>query len=210
MAVSTAPMGVVPLRISKIAGAPPHTMGEPGWASWWMAMPLRHSAACCTTEPRRVTGAAAPASGIETISAGTPARASSIRFCAPKSLQISGGEGQTSNTAWGFSARASCPPAKIASMSIMCCKVAYRKCSGYDRVWKRTAAPDTGGTDRRWPWGRRCIPPQWTARRTAAASRRLSQSAPGRAVCDGWCSSVSGSSTWTPEEPGSKWTASPP
>ena len=31
-----------------------------------------HSAACCTTEPASVTGAVAPASGMLTISAGTP------------------------------------------------------------------------------------------------------------------------------------------
>ena len=71
MAVSMAPIGVVPLRMSKMAGAPPHTMGAPGWTSWWMVMPLRHSAACWVMAPNSVTGAAAPASGIETISAGT-------------------------------------------------------------------------------------------------------------------------------------------
>ena len=32
MAVSMAPMGVVPLRISKMAGAPPQTIGAPGLA----------------------------------------------------------------------------------------------------------------------------------------------------------------------------------
>ena len=47
-----------------------------------MTIPLRHSAACWTTEPTRVTGAAAPARGIETISAGTPARARSMRLLA--------------------------------------------------------------------------------------------------------------------------------
>ncbi len=133
MAVSMAPMGVVPWRMSKIAGAPPQTMGAPGLASWWMVMPLMHSAACCTTEPSRVTGAAAPARGMETIWAGTPARARSIRFWAPKSLQISGGEGQTSNTACGFSASASRPPAKIASMSIMICSGVGREGTGHDR-----------------------------------------------------------------------------
>ncbi len=125
MAVSTAPMGVLPLRMSKMAGAPPHTMGAPALASWWMVMPLKHSAACCTTEPSSVTGAAAPASGMETISAGTPARASSIRLPAPNLLQMSGGEGQTSKTACGFSASAARPPVKIASISSMTCSVSF-------------------------------------------------------------------------------------
>src|ERR1022692_2045426 len=47
-----------------------------------------HSAACCTTEPARVTGAVAPASGMLTISAGTPARARSTRFWEANSDQI--------------------------------------------------------------------------------------------------------------------------
>jgi lysine 6-dehydrogenase len=59
-----------------------------------MVIPLMHSAACCTTEPSSVTGAATPARGIETISAGIAARARSIRLCEPNWLQISGGGGQ--------------------------------------------------------------------------------------------------------------------
>ena len=39
MAVSMAPMGALPVRMSKIAGAPPQTSGAPGPASWWMVMP---------------------------------------------------------------------------------------------------------------------------------------------------------------------------
>ena len=35
-----------------------------------MVIPDRHSAACCVTEPSKVTGEAAPASGMDTISAG--------------------------------------------------------------------------------------------------------------------------------------------
>jgi hypothetical protein len=45
---------------------------------------LRHSAACCTTDPTKVTGAVAPAGGMLTTSAGTPARARSTRFCEAK------------------------------------------------------------------------------------------------------------------------------
>ena len=56
--------------------------------------------------------AAQRAMGIETISAGTPARASPIRLPAPNELQISGGEGHTSNTASGFSASPARPPAR--------------------------------------------------------------------------------------------------
>jgi len=49
-------------------------------------MPLMHSAAYCVIAPINVTGAVAPASGIDTISAGTPARARSTRFCDAKPL----------------------------------------------------------------------------------------------------------------------------
>ena len=119
MAVSMAPIGVTPVRMSTMAGAPPHTIGAPGLASWWRTIPDRHSAACWTTEPTSVTGAAPPASGIETISAGTRARARSIRFRAPKAVQVRGGEGHTSKTARGRAASASRPPASSASRSII-------------------------------------------------------------------------------------------
>ena len=76
-------------------------MGLPGLASWWMVMPLRHSAACCTAEPMTVAGPVAPVSGMETSSAGTPVRAQSIRLAQVMSLQSRGGEGQTSKTARG-------------------------------------------------------------------------------------------------------------
>ncbi len=66
-----------------------------------------------------MTGAAPPASGIETISAGTMARARSMRLRAPKAVQVSGGEGQTSKTARGRAASASRPPASRARRSIM-------------------------------------------------------------------------------------------
>ena len=115
------------MRMSKMAGAPPQMIGAPGWASWWMVIPLRHSAACCTTEPSKVTGAAAPASGMETIWTGTKARPRSIRFCAPNSLQISGGDGHTSKTACGFFSNPARPPAKIASMSIIAWSVSTEK-----------------------------------------------------------------------------------
>jgi hypothetical protein len=107
IAVSIAPIGVVPTRMSRIAGAPPQTIGAPGRASWWMAIPERHSAACWTTLPMSVTGAAAPASGIDTICAGTPARARSMRLRHPSADHVSGGDGQTSKTARGLAARAS-------------------------------------------------------------------------------------------------------
>ena len=66
-------------------------------------MPLMHSAACCVIAPISVTGAVAPANGIDTISAGTPARARSIRFCDAKPLQFNGGDGHSSDQAvWGL------------------------------------------------------------------------------------------------------------
>jgi hypothetical protein len=84
-----------------------------------MVMPERHSAACCVTAPSKVTGAAAPANGIETISAGIAARARAINWPAPKLDQINGGDGQTSKMARGCSRNLSRPPAKMASISIM-------------------------------------------------------------------------------------------
>ncbi len=68
-----------------------------------MVMPARHSAVCCVTVPSIVTGAAAPDNGTDTISAGMPARARAIKLPEAKLLQISGGAGQTSKMARGFS-----------------------------------------------------------------------------------------------------------
>ena len=78
--VSIAPIGVVSWRMSKMAGEPPQTTGAPAEASWLSTTPESVSAACCTTLPTSVTGATKPASGIETNSTGTPARAQSITF----------------------------------------------------------------------------------------------------------------------------------
>ena len=63
MAVSIAPIGVVPCRKSNIAGTPPQTMGVPGLLRWRMAIPFNLSAARWTTKPSNATGAAAPANG---------------------------------------------------------------------------------------------------------------------------------------------------
>src|ERR1700757_3794687 len=88
-----------------------------------MVSPLILSAACCTTEPANVTGPVAPANGIEMSSAGTPARANVTRLYAAKSVQFSGGEGQTSNTARGFSLSAVELPESAISKSIIACSV---------------------------------------------------------------------------------------
>src|SRR4030065_722014 len=93
--VLTSPMGVVPARISKAAGAPPHTIGEPGLASWPITTPLKLSAAWWTTAAARVTGDVAPAKGMETSCAGTPFLAQSIRFWQVKLLHNKGGGGET-------------------------------------------------------------------------------------------------------------------
>ena len=53
-------------------------MGAPGAASWWMTMPERFSAQCCTTASRSVTGEVAPVRGMDTSSAGIPDCAQSI------------------------------------------------------------------------------------------------------------------------------------
>ncbi len=78
--VPTAPMRVVPLRMSNAAGEPPQTIGAPSWASCEMVTPLMFSAVCCTTAPAMVTGAVAPAKGIDTNSEGIQARAQSTKF----------------------------------------------------------------------------------------------------------------------------------
>src|ERR1700758_4125338 len=88
-----------------------------------MVSPLILSAACCTTDPASVTGPVAPASGIEMSSAGTPPRANVTRLYAAKSVQFSGGEGQTSNTARGFSLSAAELPESAISKSIIACSV---------------------------------------------------------------------------------------
>ena len=80
--------------------------GAPAPASWWITTPERFSAQCCTTASRRVTGAVAPAMGMETSWAGMPARAQSIRAWQVRSLHLSGGVGAQSKMARGFSRRA--------------------------------------------------------------------------------------------------------
>ncbi len=113
--------------MSNAAGEPPQTTLAPVFASCPMTMPLRHSAVCWTTAAASVTGAVAPASGIDTSSAGMPARAQSIRFWHVRSLQSSGGDGQTSNTAIGFAARAASPPAAAESICFITHHVSVRK-----------------------------------------------------------------------------------
>ena len=73
--VSMAPMGVVPLRMSKLAGEPPKMTGAAGRASWPMTRPDRLSATCWTSVPAIVTGEVAPVRPIEMSSEGMPARA---------------------------------------------------------------------------------------------------------------------------------------
>src|SRR5688572_28686684 len=90
-------------------------------------MPARHSAVCCVTVPSMVTGAAAPDNGTETISAGIAARANAIKFPDAKLLQINGGAGHTSKIARGLFFDSSCPPARIASMSIISVTVLFVK-----------------------------------------------------------------------------------
>ena len=55
-----------------------------------------------------------------------PARAQSIRFWHVRSLQSSGGDGQTSNTAIGRAASAASPPAVADSISFMIHHVSVR------------------------------------------------------------------------------------
>ena len=93
--------------------------------------------ACWTTEPSKVTGAAAPAKGIEISSAGTRARASSIRLPAPKSLQISGGDGHTSKTACGFSASAWRLTGKDRQHIDHCAEGLKGKGTGHDRFLRK-------------------------------------------------------------------------
>ena len=104
-----------------------------------MVTPLRHSAVCWTTDPRRVAGPVAPASGILTSSAGTRYWAQSIRFSQVISDHRSGGEGQTSKTAIGRSARASSLPATTTSRSFITSQVSTANApvtTGL-RVWSR-------------------------------------------------------------------------
>jgi trimethylamine--corrinoid protein Co-methyltransferase len=108
-----------PRAVFDVCPSPPQTMGEPASASWCRTIPASVSAACWTMDPMSVTGEATPASGMEISSAGTCARARSITLRHANSDQVRGGDGQTSNTARGFSARAARPPASSARRSIM-------------------------------------------------------------------------------------------
>ncbi len=203
MAVSIAPIGVAPVRMSRMAGAPPQTIGAPAAASWWITTPASDSAACWTTDPARETGAAPPASGIDTIWAGTPARARSMRQRDAKAVQASGGDGQTSNTARGRARSAPAPPASSASSSSIGARPAAlnapvtiglsdpRRTSS-----SRYRSPISAGTS-----------PHTTAVDCAAYAGRASATVMSRtrsAAVEARCSPVSGSRTETPQEPGSK------
>ena len=200
-----APIGVAPERMSMMDGAPPQTMGEPASASWWRTIPARVSAACWTIAPISVTGAATPASGIEMSSAGTCARARSITFRQANSDQVRGGDGQTSNTARGFSARAARPPASMASRSIMIAEprgVNAPVTTGLE-LWtrhrnRRYRSPISVGTS----WATMAVDTALYAGSASATRSRRARSA----AWDRLASSVSGSSIATPDEPGSKLT----
>ena len=191
--------------MSTMVGAPPHTIGAPGSASWCRTMPASVSAACWTMDPIRVTGDATPASGIEISSAGTCARARSITLRQANSDQVRGGDGQTSNTARGFSASACRPPASSASRSIMIADprgVNAPVTTGLFE-WsmtrnRRYRSPISVGTS--------CAT---TAVETAsyAGSESATRVIRTRSAAWDWrVSRVSGSRTATPEEPGSNWT----
>jgi len=192
-----------------MAGAPPQTIGAPGWASWWIVMPLMHSAACCTTEPASVTGAVAPERGMLTISAGIPARARSTRFCDANSDQLSGGDGQTSKMARGRRRRASRPPLAIATRSIRVCRLVAEKapvtigfCECHSTSRSRYQSPISCGTSLQ-TMAVDCAANCGSISATCTNRTRSSEMA-GRACC------VSGSRMFRQEEPGSKWTSSPP
>ena len=100
-----------------------------------------------------MTGAVAPAMGIDTISAGTPARARSTIFCEANSDQFSGGDGQTSKTALGFLRRLLGPPDSRASNSSNVCRLApekapvttgFREC--HSTTSRRYQSPISAGT----------------------------------------------------------------
>jgi hypothetical protein len=209
IAVSTAPIGVAPERMSTIAGAPPHTMGAPDSASWWSTTPAIDSAACWTIDPISVTGAATPASGIEISSTGTCARARSIALRQANSDQVSGGDGQTSKTARGFSASAARPPASIASRSSITAEPRGEKAPVIiglpvfmSTTNTRYRSPISVGTScatiavEAASYAGRASATRMTRARSAAIERRVSP--------------VSGSSTATPDDPGSKWTRPEP
>ena len=82
-----------------------------------MTIPLRFSAHCWTAASRSVTGAVAPAIGIETSSAGIPARAQSISAWQVRSLHFSGGLGQQSRIARGRRRSSVSPPLTARSIS---------------------------------------------------------------------------------------------
>ncbi len=168
-----------------------------------------HSAACCTTDPIKVTGAVAPASGMLTISAGTPARARSTRFCEANSDQFSGGDGQTSKMARGCWRRASRPPLSMASRSISVCRLCAENApvtTGFSEYHstsrRRYQSPISCGTSLQ-TIAVDCAA-NWGSISATCTRRTRSAEIAGRGCC------VSGSRMFRQDEPGSKWTSSPP
>ena len=110
--VSMAPMGGVPVLISNAAGDPPKMMGAPGRANRRMTMPLRFSAVSCTSAPAKVTGAAAPARGMEIRRRGClPGGVDEVLAGQVAPFQGRRG-GQQSSIAQGFSERPFSPPGR--------------------------------------------------------------------------------------------------
>ncbi len=100
-----------------MAGEPPQSMGAPAHAACAMTTPESVSAACCTIEPTRVTGATKPVSGIEMNSTGMPARAQSTTFWLVTSLHLSGAVGQHEKIVSGAARSASAEPRTITCRS---------------------------------------------------------------------------------------------
>lgn len=166
-----------------------------------------HSAACCVMDPASVTGAVAPARGMLTISAGTPARARSTRFCEANSDQFNGGEGQTSKMARGCRRRASRPPLSMATNSSSLCRLVAEKApvtidfSEYHSTSsRRYQSPISGGTSLQ-TMAVDCAANCGNISATCTRRTRSAESA-GRGCC------VSASRMFRHDEPGSKWTLS--
>ena len=128
-------MGVVPLRMSKLAGrAAEDDRARPRLASWQMTMPPRLSATCWTRVPESVTSEVAPVRPMEMSSLGMPARAESMRLWVVRWLHLRGGEGQASKMASGLAASSAALPRTATSMSRIGLKDSTRNRPGDERL----------------------------------------------------------------------------
>ncbi len=205
-----ADIGELAIFMWKVAGAPPNRTGAPGRTIWAMVIPARTSAVWKTVAPTTVTGAIRPIRVTGTISTAIPASTQSIRFWQESSLyrklpvavivKIDIGRAMRS----ARSSRKSCIISTIRGTP---CSVKAPETTGFFefvRVMYSRQASDTCGS-------MSSLVEKAVARYGMLARPSASRTYSTKSVeFARRVSPVRWSRTLRPDEPGTKWTRSPP